>query len=413
MTDAMTTTGNGSVPSAPYRVDLSQGGMSGDVSKQWFSRPADQKFPDLATLFKVKKADFDNSWEKRITTREVELISPTPRTKEDLTKLTVGVSGVRQGGADIVRDIEVAPTHFAFGQMCNLAKAPAQYLRELPAQMVTEQLTYRLRYAREVEEVKFFGDEAQMKAATGPTYGRIPDYQLVQALMMIAGDGLGRDPQFHWKTPGKLNWSNGTYDPEDIGDENDRTFYGSDRDLFCFVVDDRRPIEIGKTKEGFPDLVFRGFYIQNSEVGARSLKLKSFLLRGVCMNRCLWGIDGVQEVIRHTSLAPERWLEQVRPALENYAQGSDRNIRDAIIKVKGAKLVESDDDALAFLQERDFSKREALLVMETHEAAEGRPMRSAWDMAQGITAFAKSKINTDDRLAIEQIAGRLLDKAAA
>lgn len=55
----------------------------------------------------------------------------------------------------------------------------------------------------------------------------------------------------------------------------------------------------------------------------------------------------------------------------------------------------------------------ALEIMEAVEREEGRPARSAWDMAQGITAVARRIPNTDDRLDMEIVAGRILTKVAA
>jgi hypothetical protein len=50
------------------------------------------------------------------------------------------------------------------------------------------------------------------------------------------------------------------------------TLFASDRDLFIFLVDDLNPIQIGTVKNKVsgldePDILFRGFYITNSEVG--------------------------------------------------------------------------------------------------------------------------------------------------
>jgi hypothetical protein len=39
--------------------------------------------------------------------------------------------------------------------------------------------------------------------------------------------------------------------------------------------------------------------------------------------------------------------------------------------------------------------------------------RSAWDFAQGITAFARDEINQDTRLDMELEAKHILDKVAA
>ncbi|MES2562205.1 MAG: fumarate hydratase, partial [Pseudomonadota bacterium] len=51
----------------------------------------------------------------------------------------------------------------------------------------------------------------------------------------------------------------------------------------------------------------------------------------VCKNRMVWGAEGFREIkIRHTSGAPDRWVEQVLPALKNYAHGSTDNVAAAI-----------------------------------------------------------------------------------
>jgi hypothetical protein len=51
-------------------------------------------------------------------------------------------------------------------------------------------------------------------------------------------------------------------------------------------------------------------------------------------------------------------------------------------------------------------------VIEIGEKEEGRKPRSAWDFAQAITAEARSRLNTDDRLEQELVAKSILDKVA-
>ena len=70
-----------------------------------------------------------------------------------------------------------------------------------------------------------------------------------------------------------------------------------------------------------PDILFRGFYITNSEVGKSSLKIATFYLRAICCNRIMWGVEGFEELtIRHSKLALDRWMHEAQPALESYAQ---------------------------------------------------------------------------------------------
>lgn len=398
---------NGAATAKPYRVDPSRGAHDGSVSTQWMARPADQRFLSLDELHDYKKRFYDGSFQTRASSDEFELIAPEIKTKDDLHRLTVGVKIDR---GDTVEAREVAPTHYAFGQLAGLAKSPASFLRELPSPLVTDVLSWRLKHAREVEQLKLYGGAEELYAATGPDYGRIPDFEVVEAVRGVAGSGRG---EMRWKIPGVLDWSTNVYDPNAPVTKDSTTLYASDRDVFMFLVDDRNPVEVGKLKDGSPDLMFRGFYVQNSEVGARSLKLAAFYLRAVCMNRNLWGVEQFEDIkINHTRLAPDRWLRQAQPALRAYADGSSAKLVAGVAAAKAAKVASDQEEAVAFLQQRKFSLSRAKAILEVGEREEGRPPRTAWDMAQAITASARSALNNDDRLEQELVARSILDKVA-
>lgn len=390
-----------------FRVDPSRGGHSGEVSMQWMARPADQRFMDLGELHDYKLKFWEGSFQTRTNSREIELLAPELHSPEDLHRLKVGVK-VDTGATIDAR--EIAPTHWAFGQLAGLAKSPASFLRELPTPLVSDILTWRMRQAREVEEIKLYGGSELLYAATGPDYGRIPDYEVVRAVQQVAGTGRG---EMKWKIPGVLDWRTNIYDPNAPVTKDSTTLYASDRDVFIFLVDDRNPIEVGKLSNGDPDLMFRGFYIQNSEMGSRSLKLAAFYLRAVCMNRNLWGVENFDEIkINHTRMAPDRWLQQAQPALRAYAEGSATKLIEGVKAAKQAKAASDHDEAVQFLTSRRFSITKAKSILEQGEKEEGRPPRSIWDMAQAITANARNLLNTDDRLEQEKVAQSILDKVA-
>lgn len=107
-------------------------------------------------------------------------------------------------------DAPVAPTHWSFGQLASLVGAPASYLRQLPAPPAGINLRYGLTSHR-AEQVKTLetGDgRIELRAVTGPDYGRIYDRELVVAVQRIAGDGIG---DTRWKVPGRFDGSTGTY----------------------------------------------------------------------------------------------------------------------------------------------------------------------------------------------------------
>ncbi len=290
-----------------YRVDISRGRNIGRVSSEWFSRPDDERFLSLTDLYDVVRARAD-----RATTRVVDSKAIRVEARSDSPEQL----------SLMVPDEErpVAPTNWAFGQLCSLVGAPASYLRELPAALAGINLQHGL-VAHRGEQVKLLQTDdgrTELRAATGPEYGRIWDYELVEAVMKIAGDGIG---QTRWKVPGVLDWSSMHYNPYVDVTRDTTTLYASDRDVFIFLVDDTHPIEAGKLPNGDPDLYFRGFYCWNSEVGAKTLGMATFYLRAVCMNRNLWGVENFEEVkIRHSKFAANRFAHEAAPALEHFAE---------------------------------------------------------------------------------------------
>lgn len=396
---------NGVNPDGSFKVNnLHAGEARMDVSRNWFRRDPDQKFLNLNDLHASVKRRRDTSTERTLPNHALSVIPhPNPETKDDLNSLWVGIPNEEERGF----------THHSFNQLASLAKAPASYLRTLPGPIAADALEYGLRYNRSVEEVKTYytlGDAGSLRAITGPRYGRIYDEEVVTAVKSIAGDGTG---SHRWKVPGVMDWRTMRYDPNHPVTPATTTLYASDRDVFIFLVDDRNPIEVGKTASGDPDLMFRGFMIQNSEVGTASLKVAAFYLRAICCNRILWGVENFHEVsIRHTSGAPDRFIREVEPALESFASGDARTLVEGVEKAKAAKIARDDEQELEWIAKRGHSRKRAKELMETSRKEENRGIRTAWDYANAVTAFARTIPNNDDRVHLEAEAQKVLDRVA-
>ena len=235
----------------------------------------------------------------------------------------------------------------------------------------------------------------ELRAVTGPDYGRIWDHELVAAVMKIAGDGTG---DTRWKVPGLLDWSSMTHNPFVEVTKDTTTLYASDRDVFLFLCDDAHPIEAGRLPNGDPDLYFRGFYCWNSEVGSKTLGIASFYLRGVCMNRNIWGAEGFEEIsIRHSKFAGHRFAHQAAPALERFATSSPSPFVAGIKAARAQIVARDDEDRQSFLRKRGFSRGETEKIIATVLDEEGHPPASIFDFVQGITALARGKPHQDAR----------------
>lgn len=366
------------------------------ASNQWASRPDDQRFTSLIDLNAFCDAQRLASASRVVSSRRIEA-QPT----EDPAHKGLIVLDPRGNPYSM--------THWSFGQLANRAGAPGSYLRDLPAPLAADCVNYGLRYHREVEDLGILttegtpvgtaaGQGATMRAVTGPNYGRIWNSTLTNALVARFGDGVTGD----FKIPGEFG--------KDVAiDKRNTTLYASDRDMFVFLADEKRRIELPGRRAGMHGNFARGFIVWNSEVGDTTLGFAMFLFDYVCCNRIIWGAQNYQELrIRHTAAAPDRWLEEVAPTIEAYSNASDKGIIDHLQAAQAAK-VESVDD---FLKNRRFTRTQITNVKAAFITDEQRPMESVFDVVTGVTAYARSITHQDERVKLEREAGKMLDLAA-
>ncbi len=380
------------------------------VSSQWFSRPDDQKFLSLDNMLAFKKNDAQRMTSRTVDTHKIQIIGEFDEANPSRGDLRIEYAD------DNNRDHTNVPTNWSFGQLSQLSGAPAGYLKDLPAPLAADCIQWGLRYNRGRELVKVFGsqnDGGDLRAATGPDYGRIYDWEILEPIKQLVDASGGR-----WKVPGMMVGSRdglAVYDPDIPVSMDTTTLFASDRDVFVFLVDDRNPIEVGKLPNGEPDLMFRGFYAWNSETGSKTAGIAAMYLRGVCMNRNLWGVENFQEIkIRHTKFAPDRFAMEARPALESFAHGSTATFVEGVQAEKAAKIAHDDESRLEFLIKRaGLSGRMAKAANARHLKEEGRPVETVWDAAQAITAIARDIPHQDARIEVEKKAGILLNKVAA
>lgn len=373
--------------------------------QQWATRPADERFLSIPSFLAFKRALHHNSRSK-VVPSQVLTAQPTDET---------GKAGLVISGAN---GTAYAPTHWAFGQIAQLAGAPAGYLRTLPAAIAADAINYGLKFNRQAEEVGVLlqrpidpgnyrpTDEhnamtaPQIVAATGPKYGRIWDADILAAVYERFGDGVtGR-----FQIPNERgNPHNGHITPQNT------TLYGSDRDMFIFLADEHNKVEIPNRRNGETGLLSRGFFMWNSEVGSKTFGVATFLYDDMCQNHIVWGAAEYKEIrIRHSSLAPERFLSEIQPALQTYANSDTTAITSAVAAARAAKI---DTDVTEFLAQR-FGKARAAAINTAHMLEEGRPIETLWDAVTGATAAARGIAYMDERVEVERKAGDLLSLAA-
>lgn len=385
-----------------WKVDPRRGALDGRVSSEWWHRPEDERYLTLDDLHDAVLDRSAGSREQTVETKQVRVHA----SRDDLRGLTLTLPGED--------DDPVSPTHWSFGQLCSLVGTPTK-LRRYPAVITAPALQWDLiNHRQELAKVMTTADgRIELRAVTGPDYGRIWDHEVVESVRKVTQASGGT-----WKVPGTIDWRTLRYDPHTPVTKQSTTLYASDHDIFVFLVDDLHPIEIGKLPDGSPDVVCRGFYVWNSETGARSVGISSFFFRAACQNRCIWGQEGLETVtIRHSKFASDRFARDVTPALNRYANAGTDKFLSGIKAAQAATVAESgsegDEDRLGFLTDKaGLSAQDARKVVAAVLAEEGHPAVSVWDMIQGLTALARDKSHTDERIELERKAGKLLAKAA-
>lgn len=365
------------------------------ASQQWASRPADERYTSLFEMSEHFHQQRRQSKQLTVSNRAFSL-APVMSNPD-------GTAGAEESKAlsIVSRDgHHFAPTNWAFGQLAQLAEAPAGYLRTLPSPIAADCINYGLKYKREVEDVGLLlyrNGSSVLKAATGPKYGRIWNADILDSLTHKFGDGVTGD----WRVPGEFGKA------VTVTKEN-TTLYAGDRDMFVFLADEINRVEIPNRRNGESGTLARGFFLWNSEVGSKTFGLGTFLFDYACRNRIVWGAENFQQItIRHTAGAPDRWLEEISPALKAYANSSGEGVRHLVIEAQ-AKRLDSVDDFLA----QRFGKRQVDSLKAVHMLEEQRPIETLWDVTTAVTALAKSITFQDDRVELERKGGDILKLAA-
>lgn len=351
------------------------------ASEQWASRPDDQRFLSLADLRASVEQRKSESW------------TATPRVSDLRTHIENGQLELEVFDPTIGARRLLTPTHWGFNQLAQHANAPASYLRRLPRELAAINLQYGLERDNLRSDTLVLAQSNghnQLRALTSQSYGRIWDLEVVQAVERVNQDG-------RWQIPAA---SYATSNPKRA-----TTLYASDRDVFIFLVDPSNPIEVGDEK------LFRGFYTWNSEVGAGTFGLTTFLYRYVCDNRIIWGATDVRELrIRHTGGAPERFAYEGAKYLAEYANESTREVAATIKAAQAFEIPKAaeKDGVSNWLKQRGFTDALAKSAVAAAVAEEGQA-RNLWDIVNGITAHARTIPNTDARVSVETQAGKLLN----
>jgi len=355
-----------------------------NAHKEWANRPADERF---ASLQAMHDAALRHKTQAAVAKIKADALKVIPDESEILLEGRTGQRG--------------RLTNWSFGQLAARAKAPADYLQTLPAGLAAECLQDGLdRNAEQGKDaVALMQRDAGAlvcRAVTSGSYSRIFNADITARLLELEASG--------------------PWQPAPAAFDGSRGLYLGDRDMFAFMVDNERRI----FEKGPGGGLARGFFVANSEVGARRFSLMTFLYEYVCGNHRVWGAQQIQEVsIVHIGRdQATKAFDAMRVELKRYTEASAAHDEMRVDAARNFQIAANKDDVIDAVFKlkigglsRSVLGRAYDLVDSQRSDWYGSP-RTAWGLAGGITEIARDTPHADARHALDLAAGRVMDMAS-
>ena len=388
---------------------------------QWATRPADERFWTLAEARETCKAYAD-------TAEEVEVDFGAEVLLHDDNDLCLTLDGGKGYKTATM-------THWGFSQLARMAGAPAEYLRKLPAHLAGQCIDAGLdthfagRDAMTCKALVHSNGSTVLRSLTSERYSRFWNWEVFDRLLGLEQGG--------WRVPPARPAKAGD-PPARVATEADcltrnskggglsvtpgsmiapAGIYASDHDMFAFLVNEEYRID-----DGSDGGLARGFFVQNSEVGASALKVTFFHYRHVCGNHIVWDASNIIEVaVRHIGDVAGRFHIELGGAVDKYLNASASEETARVLRARQMELGSTKDAVLdSVFKAIAGSRRNGLPsgmnlkqlgsaydLAEQHVDTDGSP-RTVWGYVNGLTRLSQQTGYTDDRMFLDRAGAAIL-----
>ena len=301
---------------------MSKSNLYAACTRQWATRPADERFWTLADARAACKRYADTAEEHDLDFGAEALLVA----EGDNLALTL------DGG----RGNRLATfTNWGFGQVARMAGAPAEYLRKLPphlaAQCVEAGLDKHFAGREDMTCKALVHDNGTtvLRALTSDKYSRFWNWEVFERLCGLEQQGWrvppgrpakGDDPSARPAT--EADCLNDRMAGLGIkpGDPIACRRASTPATMTCSRSWSTRSTESTTVRTA---VLARGFFVQNSEVGASALRVTFFHYRHVCGNHIVWDASNVIEVaVRHVGDVGGRFHVELAASVQKYLTAS-------------------------------------------------------------------------------------------
>ena len=381
-----------------------------NATQQWATRPADERFWTLDELLEVTTRFHLEAVEAQVPVGSLRVGAGFYSDDQPPDLHLIGPDGSKAGF-----------TNYSFGQLCQTARAPANYLRSLPPDLAATNLNHGLTHGDTLELgprniLLRQNGGLRAHAIVSPKYGRIWNHDVVTRCVDLQEQG--------WKVPGAMpSPKGGNTRIATVEDESPASLvkagmtigpaglYASDRDMFVFMISD-----VAIQVPGMPPM-FRGFFVSNSEVGDRAFRATTFLFSYVCFNHIVWGArDVVETRVVHVGEETEvlsRAMHKMATHLGGYLDASPADELGMLTAVRDRRIGRGKEEVVTAVRERvrDLPAHVAVRAYDLalqHPEDGHRGPDTVLGMAQGLTRASQELPYANRRESIDRIAGRLL-----
>lgn len=394
-----------------------------EASHQWSTRPDDERFESLQAMYDATK-----SYAESARTGTALINDLRVEANADTNNLhLIGTTGAH-----------AKLTHYSFGQLARFAGAPSEYLRKLPVTLAAQNINHGLKkagtgYSENKLSLLFHQNGSLVtRAITSDHYDRVWNYEVVGKIAERLGtDGWVVPPArpvrsgqkgIRKATAADILPNQGDFGlAVKVGDDiAPAGLYASDHDMFAFLV------QMGSnTIQNGNQLLNRGVFIQNSEVGDCALKFKFFVMDQVCGNHIAWGVRDITEIsVRHVKSGTQQHGKTLTSAFSRWNVMVNRQPKSGQLEadIKAARNFELGatkekvlEAAFGFGKTKGLNMLTKSTLTAAYELAEKTPRygnpNTVWALVNGLTEYSQNTSFTDARTELDSQAGRLMEIA--
>jgi hypothetical protein len=284
------------------------------------------------------------------------------------------------------RELTHHTTDWALGQLASKTGVPVRYLRNCPPDLQAINVNHWLQ--------KFDKDKHNnwlVRTQTGESNGIVRGLLSERYSPFDDHEILGILNQFFGETDANI----------DI-----KWWHRDDTGFHLRIVFDDLTTDVGKLADGQPDIHKVGLHIENSEVGAKSIRITPLVYRLICSNGMMgWGLNKDMEVFqqRHIYLKQHEMYGRVAEAIGNALKVGD-SVIDDLVKAKTVKIADPLDVIKKLSEKNKYSKELTEKIQGAFMIEEGN---DAFHVLQAFTRGCQ-ELKADQRVAIETDAGKML-----